>query len=338
MLTMLVAVIGASGHLGANVVRTLLGHGYEVRVIVHRSTRGIDGLPVERVFADVLNLDSLQTVFARTDLVINLAGKISIVTWDREQVEATNTTGVKNVVAACLSTGVKRLVHVSSIHAHEQIPLKEELNETRPLVNSHNAAIYDRSKAQGEQIVREGIQNGLNAIIINPTGIIGPYDFEPSLIGAGLLTFARGNLPLTIGGGFNWVDARDVAEGILRAAELAPPGEKYLLSGHWVTLHEVAHQVCRVIGKNPPLVSFPLWGAIYTAPIVTAFDHIAGRRPLFTKAAIKALRSNRVISHGKASQAFGYQPRPFADTIADTMDWFRLNGFFQVKRAIHVTR
>jgi dihydroflavonol-4-reductase len=293
---------------------------------------------VEQVFADMLNLNSLRTVFAGTDMVIHLAGKISIVTWDREQVEATNITGVKNVVAACLSTGVKRVVHVSSIHAHEQEPLKQELNETRPLVDSCNAAIYDSSKARGEQIVREGIQNGLNAIIINPTGIIGPYDYEPSLFGAGLLTFAQGNVPLTIGGGFDWVDARDVAEGILRAAELAPPGEKYLLSGHWVALHHVAHQVCRVMGKKPPLIAFPLWGAICIAPIMTAFDRVAGRRPLLTTAAVKALGSNKIISHAKASRAFGYQPRPFADTIADTLAWFRLNGFLREKKATHAPR
>lgn len=335
---MLVAVTGASGHLGANVVRTLLQHGHRVRAIVHHCTRGIDGLPVEQVFADVLNLNSLQLVLAGTDMVIHLAGKISIVTWDREQVEAINITGVKNVVAACLSTGVKRFVHVSSIHSHEQAPLKEELNESRPLVDSRHAAIYDSSKARGEQMVREGMQNGLNAIIINPTGIIGPYDFEPSLFGAGLLTFARGNIPLTIGGGFDWVDARDVAEGILQAAELAPFGEKYLLAGHWVTLHQVAHQVCSVMGKRPPLTAFPLWGAVCVAPILTAFDRVAGRRPLLTTAAVKALGSNKVISHAKASRAFGYQPRPFTDTIADTLEWYRLNGFLQVKKANYAPR
>lgn len=118
-------------------------------------------------------------------MVIHLAGKISIVVYDRELVQAINVTGVKNVVAACISTGVKRVVHVSTIHAHKQKPVQRELDETRPLVDSNHAATYDSSKARGEQIVREAIQDGLNAIIINPTGIIGPYDFEPSLFGAG---------------------------------------------------------------------------------------------------------------------------------------------------------
>jgi dihydroflavonol-4-reductase len=329
MLIMFIAVTGASGHLGANVVRTLLQHGHRVRAIVHHHTRGIDGLPVELASADVLNLRSLQTAFDGADMVIHLASRISIVPWDGRQTVAINTTGVKNVVAACLSSGVKRLVHVSSIHSHEKAPRDQELDETRPLVRSRNTNIYDSSKASGEQIVQSAIQNGLDAVIINPTGIIGPYDFEPSLLGAGLLTIARGNIPITIGGGFDWVDARDVAEGILQAAVLAPPGGKYLLSGHWIAMHDVACEVCRVIGKKLPLFSFPLWGGVCIAPVVTLFNRVSGRRALFTPAAVKALDSNKMVSHAKASSVFDYKPRPFADTIRETLTWFRRNGFLR---------
>jgi len=333
---MLIAVTGASGHLGANVVRTLFKHGHRVRAIVHNHRRGIDGLPVEQVPADVLNLISLQKAFAGVDMVIHLAGKISIVTYDRKVVEAINITGVKNVIAACLSNGVKRIVHVSSIHAHNQETPCQEIDETCPLLDSRHAAIYDNSKAQGERIIHEAIQNGLNAIIINPTGIIGPYDFEPSRFGSALLAFARGNIPICLGGGFDWVDARDVADGILRAAELAPPGEKYLLSGHWIALRDVARQVCLVMDRKPPFIGLPLWGALGIAPIVTAFDRAAGRRSLFTVAAIRALRSNKAISHAKASRGFGYQARPFKDTITDTLEWFQVNGFLPVRRVAYV--
>lgn len=326
---MFIAVTGASGHLGANVVRTLLQHGHRVKAIVHQHTRGIDSLPVEQAFGDVLDINSLQSAFGGVDMVIHLASRISIVSWDSEQVEATNTTGVKNVITACLSSRVKRLVHVSSIHAHEKVPLDQELNETRELVNSRNAATYDSSKARGELIVQAAVQDGMDAIIVNPTGIIGPYDFEPSLLGAGLLTFARGHIPITIGGGFDWVDARDVSEGILKAAELVPPGGKYLLSGHWVAMQDVTREVRRVMGKKPPLFAFPLRGAVCITPVVTAIDRVTGRRPLFTAAAVKALDSNRYISHVKASSAFGYEPRPFTETIRDTIGWFSQNGFLK---------
>jgi dihydroflavonol-4-reductase len=335
---MFVAVTGASGHLGNNVVRALLEHNCTVRALVHQNTQGINNLPVERVMADVLDLPSLQSAFDGVDTVIHLAGRISITSFDRQKVEAINITGVKNMIAACLSADVKRVVHVSSIHAHKQEPLYQELNETRALVDQSCTTIYDNSKAQGELIVRQAIQNGLNAIIINPTGIIGPYDFEPSHFGAALLAFAQGNVPLGIGGGFNWVDARDVAEGILRAAKSAPSGEKYLLSGHWVAMRDMASYVCSIVGNKSPLIVFPLWSAACIAPLMTVFDRVARRRPLFTSAAVRALNSNRVISHAKASWDFGYQPRPIIETLTDTLTWFRENGLLKTKKVTHASR
>jgi dihydroflavonol-4-reductase len=334
---MFVAVTGASGHLGANVVRLLIQHNHKVRVLVHRNTCGIDNLPLEHVTADILDLNSLKSAFAGVDTVIHLAGLISILAGDRARIEAINVTGVKNMTRACLSSGVKRVIHISTIHAHKKEPLKKALDETRPLVDDHHAEIYDSSKAQGEQIIMQAINDGLNAIIINPTGIIGPYDFEPSHFGAALLALARGDFPVSIGGGFDWVDARDVAEGILKATLSAPAGEKYLLSGHWVSVHDVAQEVCRFMGKKPPVIELPLWFAASVAPLVTAYDRLAGKRSLFTTAAVKALNSNRSISHAKASRDFGYQPRPFADTISDTLDWFQKNGMLQAKKDSHVS-
>ena len=335
---MFVAVTGASGHLGNNVVRVLLRHNHRVRALIHQNTLGINQLPVEKVAADVLDLPSLQSAFDGVDTVIHLAGRISITSFDRQKVEAINITGVKNMINACLTTGVKRVVHVSSIHAHEQRPLYEELDETRPLVNHGYAAIYDYSKAQGERIVRQAIQNGLNGIIINPTGIIGPYDFEPSLFGAALLAFARGNIPFSTGGGFNWVDARDVAEGIVNAVKLAPPGEKYLLSGHWVAIRDIAFHVCSIVGKKSPSIVFPLWGVACIAPLMTVFSRVTRKRPLFTLEAARALNSNRVISHAKASRDFGYQPRPIIETLTDTLAWFQENGLLAEKKVTDASR
>jgi dihydroflavonol-4-reductase len=331
MLTVIITVTGASGHLGANLIRILLQHGHRVRAIIHRHTTGINGLSVAQLHADILNSDSLKEAFIGSDIVIHLAAKISIVPWDRKQIEATNIDGVRNVVSACISTGVKRLIHISSIHAYEQNPRSQALDENRSLINLGRGMTYDFTKAKGEQIIHEGVKTGLDAVIVVPTGIVGPYDFEPSLFGSGLLTFARRNAPLTITGGFDWVDVRDVADAILRVAEVAPPGEKYLLSGHWVSLSDVARQVCQIMGKKPPSFSFPRWGAFCIAPAVTAFNRAVGRRPLFTTAAVKALGGNKIISHAKASRTFGYKPRPFTDTLTDTLAWFEQNGYIKKK-------
>ena len=112
---MLAAVTGASGHLGANLVRALISREWQVRALIHRDTRALEGLDIERVSGDVLESESLVQAFKKVDIVIHLAGRISVVNWDRKEVEAINVRGVKNVVNACMANGVKRLIHISSL-------------------------------------------------------------------------------------------------------------------------------------------------------------------------------------------------------------------------------
>jgi nucleoside-diphosphate-sugar epimerase len=203
---MLSAVTGASGHLGANLVRALLSRGWTVRTLVHCDTRSLEGLPVERVTGDVLDEESLKQTFTGVDVVFHLAARISVVRWDRKQVEAINITGVQRVVNACISAGVKRLVHTSSFHAQKQEPLDEILDESRPLIDSGSSPPYNRSKAEGERIVQTAVLDGLDAVIITPAGMIGPYDFQPSHFGATLLAMAQGKLPVIVDAGLDWVD------------------------------------------------------------------------------------------------------------------------------------
>jgi dihydroflavonol-4-reductase len=210
---MLAAVTGASGHLGANLVRALIERKWQVRALVRNDIRALEGLDIELVSGDVLDEKSLRDAFLGADVVFHLAGRISIVSWDRKEVEAVNITGVKNVVEACKSTGVKRLIHTSSFHAHQQEPLDEPLDESRPLHNG-NYPPYDHSKAEGEKIVRAAIEQGLDA-----GGMLGPNDFKPSHFGSTLLSIARGKLPALVDAGLNWVDNRDVAKGMITAFE-----------------------------------------------------------------------------------------------------------------------
>jgi len=323
---MLAAVTGASGHLGANLVRALIERKWQVRALIRNDTCALEGLDIELATGDVLDEESLRRAFTGSDVVFHLAGKISIVSWDRKEVEAVNITGVKNVVEACKSTGVKRLIHASSFHAHQQKPLNEPLDESRPLHDGKYPS-YDHSKAEGEKIVRAAIEQGLDAVIINPAGMLGPNDFKPSLFGSTLLSIARGKLPALVDAGLSWVDNRDVAEGMITACERAERGAKYILSGHWVTLKYVAEHVAEIIGVKPPKIILPIWLTKAVAPLISALDRIRGKQPLFTSISIKELESNKYLSHARASKELGYEPRPLAETISDTMHWFQDNGF-----------
>ena len=326
-MTETVVVTGATGHVGANLVRALLAQGRHVRALLHVNRQAIEGLDFEIASGDVCDPASLRQAFDGADVVYHLAARISLSMGDWPVVEMVNVTGTRNVAEACLNCGVRRLVHFSSIHAFNQEPLDITLDESRQFVESRRCPPYDRSKAAGEKEVRKGIERGLDAIIINPTAVIGPYDFEPSFFGEALLAIACRRLPALVSGGFDWVDARDVVTGAMRAEECAPTGAKYLLSGHWVSIVEVAALIEEITGVPAPRLVFPLWLAHVGTPFTTALARLAGTRPLYTGVSLRALKSNCNISHERATRDLGYNPRPFRETLADTLRWFQENGY-----------
>jgi dihydroflavonol-4-reductase len=323
---MTVVVTGASGHIGANLVRALIGRGCPVRCLIHINSRAIDGLDVEIIRGDVGNLDSLCRAFQGADVVYHLAARLSLSMRDWPALEAVNVTGTRNVVEACRRAGVRRLIHFSSIHALVQEPLSLPVDESRPLVASRRCPPYDRSKAAGEIVVRHAIEQGLDTVIIYPTAIIGPHDYQPSYFGEALLLLARRKLPALVTGGFDWVDVRDVVAGAMLAETGAPRGAGYLLSGHWVSMHDIAADVAEITGIPVPGFVCPLWLARVGVPIIKCISRFSGKRPLYTAVSLRALQSNPNISHEKATRELGYNSRPFRETLADTLHWFEENG------------
>jgi dihydroflavonol-4-reductase len=323
---MTVVVTGAAGHIGANLVRALIAKGRPTRSLVHVSCQAIEGLDTEIVQGDVRDQESLCRAFDGAEVVYHLAANISLSMDDWPRLEDVNVIGTRNVVEACLRCGMRRLVHFSSVHALVQEPMDTPVDESRPLVESRHYPPYDRSKAVAEKEVQRGIEQGLDAVIINPTAIIGPHDYEPSYFGEALLSLAQRRLPGLVTGGFDWVDVRDVVEGALLAEEQAPTGAKYLLSGHWVSICDIADMVADFTGRPAPGFVCPLWLARLGAPVVTAFSSLKGKWPLYTSVSMRALRSNRTISHERATRELGYQPRPFRETLIDTLNWFEENG------------
>lgn len=320
---MTVVVTGASGHVGGNLVRALLAAGRKLRCVVRDDARAIDGLDVERVRADVTDPASLRAAFDGAEVVYHLAAKISIEGDPDGIVHRTNVEGPRNVVAACLDAKVKRLVHFSSIHAFTQPPLLEHLDEGRPLVDDPDEMAYDRSKAGGQREVLEGVRRGLDAVIVHPTAIMGPFDFKPSAVGQVLLDLYHRRLPSLVDGGFDWVDVRDVVAGALAAEQRGRTGRNYLLSGEWRGVAELARLAEDVTGVRAPRFVAPFWLARLGVPFMTGFARLTGRRPLYTADSLHALKSNRKISCERAATELGYSHRPLRETVADAYAWFR---------------
>ncbi len=326
-------VTGAAGHVGANLVRALLAEGRQVRALVYRDRRALEGLDVELVEGDVLDRASLDRAFDGVEVVFHLAAHVSISAGEHDLVEAINVLGTGNVVDACLaSPSVRRLVHASSIHAMSQQPLDEVIDETRPLADTGPSADYDRSKARGERQVLAGVERGLDAVIAVPGAVIGPYDFKPSHMGQVLLSIARGHMPAMTPGGYNWVDARDVAAGILAVEAKGRTGEKYLLTGHWASMVELGRLASQAVGRRPPSLVVPMWLAALSGPFAEAYGKLSGARPLFTSEAIRVLRGNTRFSHEKAARELGYGPRPTEEMVRDTIEWFASAGMLRAGR------
>lgn len=317
---------GAAGHVGANLVRGLTGRGDSVRALVHVDLRGLVGLDVELAYGDVCDIDSLCQAFEGADVVYHLAGHISVSCRRQPQIDAINVEGTRKVVRACRECGVRRLVHFSSIHASVSPFDGSAVDENTPLAHGDEHSPYDRSKARGEMIIHDAIEGGLDAVIIAPTAVVGPHDYRPSYFGRVLLSLARREIPVLVRGGYDWVDVRDVIDVALRAADDAPAGSKYMVSGHWCSIMDVARTVGDILGCGTPRLAVPLPVALACGPLAESICRVIGRTPVFTRYSVDALASHRLVSHGKATRELGYRPRPFCQTLYDTFLWFKQQG------------
>jgi len=324
---MSVAVVtGGSGHVGANLVRDLLKRGDAVRVLVHENTEGLDGLAVETVVGDLSDRACLTSLYRGADIVFHLAALISIDGDHNGLVQKINIEGARNSAEVALACGVKRYVHCSSIHAFDLGLRDNTITEEHPRAEGHDKNSYDRSKNLGEKEVQKVIAKGLHAVIVNPTGIIGPFDFSPSRMGQCLLDLSAGSLPALLNGGFDWVDVRDVVDGILGAEKLGKIGENYILSGHWHSIRELADFAHETTGTPPPWFTSPIWLARIGAPFSAWWNTRQGKHPLFTSESLDAVSGKHSISHAKASEQWGYAPREIRETIGDTISWFQEMG------------
>jgi len=333
-------VTGASGHLGAALVRRLLEGGDRVRVVVHRQARALEGLEAEAVPGDVLDPASLRAAFAGAEVVYHLAGVVSIRGGLGGRVWTVNVDGAAHAARAARESGVRRMVHCSSVHAFDLEAGDGPLDESAPRVvaDSSRHPVYDRSKAEGERRVRAEIELGLDAVVVHPTGAIGPFDFEPSRMGQFFLRLNRGSLPALVRGGFDFVDVRDVAEAMVRAAAQGSRGESYLLGGHFWPIAALAEMVAAATGRRHRRPVLPLGVARVGVPFLRLVAAVGGSEPLYTTESLTVLRVGRAVDHSKAARDLGYAPRPTEVSVADAYRWFAARGMLPGDTAAAVPR
>ena len=319
-------VTGGSGHVGGNLVRELLSRGYQVDCLVRSDTRALDNLDVKLVKGDMLNPKDIAPLMTDSDIVFHSAAFVAVEKIQEDLMHKINVEGSRSIATAAVESGVKKMIHFSSVHAFEQQPTSESLVETRPLVTDPKALPYDRTKAEAQKVVLGYRDQGLEVNVIHPTGIIGPYDFKPSRMGKVLRDITNGNMPFAINNGFNWVDVRDVVKSAVNCVDMGVDGQNYILPGHWASIPHLSTMIKRITGNRTHLVSVPFWMAYLALPFASVSSRISGKRPSFSRGSLQALAIQcKNIPGTLANEHLDHQPRPLLDTIDDTVSWLTQN-------------
>jgi len=325
----MIVVTGATGHVGNVLVRKLLKYNEKVRIFIPPSEdlKLLENLDIEIVEGDIRDINLLTKAFKGAELVYHLAGIVSILPDTDGLLYEVNVLGTRNVVNTCLKTDIKRLIYTSSIHALKEPPFGTPIDESCSFEPQYSRGGYDQSKALASLEVLKGVEKGLNAVLVCPSGIIGPCDYKISQMGQLFIDYMKGNQNIYIEGAYDFVDVRDVAEGLINAAKYGKKGETYILSGESITVYELMLYLQKITGIKSPKFKLPLWFVKAVCNFVPFYHKITNNKPLFTSYSIEVLNSNCDISSIKAQKELYFSTRPLKESIKDSVEWFKENNY-----------
>lgn len=329
---MKVAVTGAAGYLGLNIVTALLEDGHDVLAIDRVPGTVPDGrhdngtLRWESV--DILDEAVVTRALDGIEVVYHLVAVISLRQED-PVAERINIHGVGSVARAALAAGVRRMVNCGSL-ASFYYEKNSTVHEGSRRATDPALPIYHRSKYYGEVELLKVVDAGLDALTCNPTGIFGPIDHPDRLsrMNIGLHDAARGKMPASVPGMFDMVDVRDVSRGFILAAEKGRTGHNYLLGGHRFDLFDALVLAAEFAGEQGPKIKIPMRVLETLAPFI---DPIARRfgSESFAPAALENVSLSPIVDRSKAGAELGYEPRSTQDSIADLVTFFAENGMLR---------
>jgi dihydroflavonol-4-reductase len=326
-----VLVTGATGFVGAAVARKLLARGDSVRLLARPGSdrRNLEGLDAEIVLGDLRDAASLKAACQGIGGLYHVAADYRLWVPKPAEIYRNNVDGTRDILRAAAEAGATEIVYTSSVAVLGLHKDGTPGDETSPVTEADMIGHYKRSKYRAEKEVdRLVAEEGVPAIIVNPSTPVGPRDVRPTPTGRMIADAASGKMPAYVDTGLNIVHVDDVADGHLQAAAKGKIGERYVLGGENLTLREIFTRLAAISGRRPPRVRLPhatVWPVALCAE--TWARLFGGTEPIVTREALKMARKWMFFSSDKAKRELGYAPRPADEALRDAVAWFRANGY-----------
>jgi dihydroflavonol-4-reductase len=322
---------GATGFVGAAVLRTLIAAGHNVRALVRPNSdrRNLSGLDCEIFFADLAEPDSLKRAVRGCEALFHVAADYRLWVLDPEKMNRVNVQGTVELIQAAAAAGVSRIVYTSSVATLRLRDDGAPVDETYGAQLSDMIGPYKQSKFLAEQEVKRLVaQAGVPVVIVQPSAPFGPGDVKPTPTGRLVVEAASGRMPAYVSTGLNVVHVDDVGIGHLLAYEKGNVGETYILGGENRTLQWILETIAELTGQSPPRIQLPHWLVMPVAYMVEGVTRIRGSgEPMITIDSVRMARKLMYFSIEKACRELGYSPRAPVEALRDEIAWFYEHGY-----------
>ncbi|MCQ2815384.1 MAG: NAD-dependent epimerase/dehydratase family protein [Bacilli bacterium] len=324
-------ITGIAGHLGRNVLlelNNIPNVNVVGLVLPNDNIQDLNSIhDLRLVEGNVLDKTSikifLETNKAEHNIVIHCAGLISIYKHNDDRVMNVNVNGTKNLLEEALNSGIERFIYVSSVDGIKKNKKGMPNTETDSYDPKDVIGVYGQSKARASSLVKSYNSEKMQTISIHPSAILGPNDYYGGPINTVMKKFLNGKLPTIVTGGYDLVDVRDVANGIVMSSIVKNPKISYILSGHPIEIRKLIDLASDISGLPSYKHCFPATLIKVVAPFMELHSKIHKTKPLFTAYSMTCLHMNYLYDHSRATKDLNYKPRELKETISDTFKWIQ---------------
>ena len=320
-------VTGATGHVGNVLVKELYNKGHQVTSLVLQDDKfkNIIEPYTEIIEGNILDYDLLKENIKEYDVVYHLAGIVEIGSGKKKKLHSINVGGTKNILKVCQENKIKRLVYTSSVHAFGEAPKLVTMSEPLEFEHKKVKGNYAKTKAIASDLMLNQTDKDLEVVLVCPSGVIGPFDYQLSNTGQLFVDFLLKRLTAYIKGSYNFIDVRDLVGGIISASIKGKNKEVYLLTGSNITVKELLDMISDLTGMKKIKTRLARWFILSMSYFAELYYRMRSQKPLFTHYSIKVLGSNHLFSNEKAKKELGFKVRDIRDTVSDTLDFAKMH-------------